>query len=214
VSTLLSPGRHADGTSVAAGRMTSAAAAVGWLTALVLVYLVAVWTPLGQVVDTSLMRGALALRGEWSDEVLDAVSPATLLVAGGLAVVLGGGSWGTRGALRAGVTVVATVVASQVLKAVLPRPTWFDDALNSLPSGHVAAVAGLAVATAYAAPPAVRAPLGVLGAVTTALVGLATLAEQWHRPSDVIASVLLAAAVGAAVHLAPATSRTRPETTR
>ena len=90
----------------------------------------------------------------------------------------------------------AGVLASQVLKAVLDRPSLLDaTGLNSFPSGHVAAIAGLAAALALAVPCVLRRLTVVLALPVVAVVGVATVVLEWHRPSDVIASVLIAVAL-------------------
>jgi hypothetical protein len=73
-------------------------------------------------------------------------------------------------------------------KAVLVRPALLSEtAANSPPSGHVAAVAGLAVAAVLVVPGSLRKTVAALGSVAVGPTGLATVALRWHRPSDVLA---------------------------
>jgi hypothetical protein len=61
----------------------------------------------------------------------------------------------------------------------------------------VAAVAGLAAAAAAVATPRSHPAVIAVGLTIVGLTGLATIALQWHRPNDVIASLLLALGVAA-----------------
>ena len=168
-------------------------------------YLIAVRTPLGQQLDSRVMLDvSAALAGQtWTTTLLALVSPIPVFAAVA-ALALIAGAW--RGA-RTAVVVVAvsagTVAGAALLKAVLIRPEFLDDSANSLPSGHVAAIAGLCVAATLAAAPRYRAAVAMLGAAGVGLTGLATLALQWHRPSDVLAATLVAVMVGALVQVAP-----------
>ena len=90
------------------------------------------------------------------------------------------------------------VAVAELLKLVLDRPGFLaGTAGNSFPSGHVAAVAGLGVAVVVAVPGASRWFVAALVAgPAAALTGLATVVMQWHRPSGVVGSVLLAVTIG------------------
>ncbi|MEO6942658.1 MAG: phosphatase PAP2 family protein [Terrimesophilobacter sp.] len=96
-------------------------------------------------------------------------------------------------------TALVANLLTQVLKNFLiSRPDLgvhgFAD--NSLPSGHTTLAASAALVVFLVASPRRRPLMGTLGAVFTAAVGVSTLANQWHRPSDVIASMLLVAFFG------------------
>ncbi|ACZ29382.1 phosphoesterase PA-phosphatase related protein [Xylanimonas cellulosilytica DSM 15894] len=69
---------------------------------------------------------------------------------------------------------------------------------NTLPSGHTTVAASVAVALLIAVPRTWRPAVALLGAAWTAATGISTLVGQWHRPSDVVAGVLVVAAWGAA----------------
>lgn len=185
-------------------RPVATTASVGWATALVAslgvaaVYLLAVWTPAGQYVDDRLMTASAAAAGDprWADVLLgDLVRAPFLLLAIVVVLSLAGLVHGVGRALAVAGVAGGTVLASQVLKAVLDRPSLLDEtALNSFPSGHVAAVAGLAAALALAVPRVLGRFVVVLVLPVVAAVGLATVVLEWHRPSDVVASVLIAVA--------------------
>lgn len=170
-------------------------------TGVVGLYVVAVRTVAGQLLDTRAMRVVGAVLGDspWPRHLLDVISPATVVT--GLCLVIAAAlAWrGPVAAAAVGATVVGTLLTSEMLKHALVRPGWLDEAGNSLPSGHVSAVAALAVAAHLTVPPAMRGLIGVLGAVLVVATGIATMALGWHRPSDAVASVLLAVGVGAAV---------------
>lgn len=166
--------------------------------ALVLTYLLAVRTPQGQALDTRAMIDAsAALVGQtWTSTVLSLISPLSVVIAtvsiAGLAAISGG----RRAAFRVLVTTGATIVGAALLKAVLVRPEFGGQSGNSLPSGHVAAVAALTVAASMAVPTAHRMWVVLVGGAATVATGVATLALGWHRPSDVVAAMLLAITVG------------------
>ena len=162
--------------------------------ALSLTYVLAVWTRAGQALDThAMVLTARYLTGaDWTRGLLEMISPGTVVVA---VAVLGGLVWvleGAATAVAATATAVGTVLGAAALKAFLVRPALVDEAANSLPSGHVAAVAGLAAGAALAAGRSVRPLVVLAGLGAVAVTGLATSALRWHRPSDVLASALLA----------------------
>ncbi len=76
---------------------------------------------------------------------------------------------------------------------------------NSLPSGHATVTASVAVALVLVLPAAVRGIAALAGAGVTTVVGVATVSADWHRPSDVVAALLVvgawAAVAGAALAL-------------
>jgi membrane-associated phospholipid phosphatase len=87
-------------------------------------------------------------------------------------------------------------VTTQVVKQMIYRPDFGVDphrtaAGNTLPSGHTTVAASVAVAFLLVLPARLRGLGGVLGAIAAAGVGVGTLATGAHRPSDVIAAVLV-----------------------
>ncbi|MCR2051363.1 phosphatase PAP2 family protein [Actinomyces bowdenii] len=107
-----------------------------------------------------------------------------------------------RRALWAVVAVVGANISTQLVKHwILWRPDYgiterFDNA-NTLPSGHTTMAASAAVALVLLAGPRWRAAAAWLGALGTVAMGYSTLVMQWHRPSDVLAAILLPVAWGA-----------------
>jgi membrane-associated phospholipid phosphatase len=173
-------------------------AAVGF----VLLYLLSVGTAIGQQLDESAMRWTAEtfFRNGWAQGLLTAVSAWGVLLSGAALATVTAVTRGPRVAVLGGLSVVVVLLGAEVLKLALTRPALSTGALaNSFPSGHVAAVTGLAVALVLAAPAGGRrraALVGVTPVVT--LTGLATVVLEWHRPSDVLGSVLLGVMVGMA----------------
>lgn len=90
----------------------------------------------------------------------------------------------------------AAIATTQLLKhGVLSRPDLGVEgyAGNSFPSGHTTVAAASALALFLVASPRTRSRVGVWGTAFAVLAGLSTLADQWHRPSDVIAALLVVA---------------------
>ncbi|MDX6300456.1 MAG: hypothetical protein QOF53_1670 [Nocardioidaceae bacterium] len=187
------------------GRSSGVAATVA-ACGLLLTYVLAVLTPVGQSLDSSAMSAvaaAVTAHG-WAVLLLGHLSAATVVVLGAALTALAAALAGARRAWAVALTPVLTVLAAQALKTVLARPALSPATAavtNSLPSGHVAAVAGVAVAAVLAVDRSLRVTVAVIGTLTVAITGLATVTLEWHRPSDVVAAALLAVAVGALAEL-------------
>lgn len=172
-----------------------------------------VGTVAGQRVDELAFGGAAYGQGRlWrvAEPVLDVVSVAFVVAGVGVAmlVALVRRRWVL--ALQVAVLVGGANVTTQVLKhGVLDRPEllpgWTGP--NTLPSGHTTVAASVSVALLLVTPRAWRPVVAILGAAYTAATGVSTLVGQWHRPSDVVAALLVVLAWGAAVcALTPASS--------
>ncbi len=120
-----------------------------------------------------------------------------------------------RGRWVAGLAAAAAVgganVTTQVLKyQVFERDDLLDlggwNGTNTLPSGHTTVAAAALVGLILVVPPSLRSLTTVVGTVAVCAYGLATLVNQWHRPADVVAAVLVACGWGylavAAIRLA------------
>ena len=177
--------------SVVSGLLAAALGAVG----VVAVYVLAVVDPAGRALDEAVLSWAAALGSPVQSEVLAGlglVGTTSVLVAvaglAGVALV--------RGRPARAAVVVAVVLAAQAvtqtLKAVLPRAGTDG---NSLPSGHVTVVASLVVAAVLVLPRALRPVVAVAGVGLVAVTGVLTMLADWHRPSDVLAAVLVVVAV-------------------
>ena len=103
-------------------------------------------------------------------------------------------------ALQVAVLMGGANLTSRVLKlGVLDRPDLGIDGplRNSLPSGHTTAAASVSAALVFVVPRRLRPAAAILGAIYTAATGVSTLVGQWHRPSDVVAALLVVLAWGA-----------------
>ncbi|MFR9778509.1 phosphatase PAP2 family protein [Micromonospora sp. MS34] len=175
--------------------------------ALLLVWRFAVHTRLGQWLDTVALTGNRIGQDRIDgpvDRILNAMSVVSLLVATGvigfIALIRG----------RKALAVTATLLVAgangttQLLKHYLVRPDFGIDperaaAGNSLPSGHAAVAASVAIALILVLPAKLRVPGAYLGGAYAAAAGVATLSAGWHRPSDAVAAYLIVggwAAVG------------------
>lgn len=191
--------------------------AAGCVVGLVLVYVTAVLTVPGQWLDDEVFGLAQDLPFAPLRPILPTLGR-RVVPAVGLAVVAGVGVWALMARRwmqfgRAVAVVVLGVALARGLRLVLPRPDHgYSYDANTLPSTHVALVAACVVAVLIMWP--THRP-GWLALVGTALVWVACVGSVFgyaHRPSDVVASVLLVGAVAGAVLAVP--TREVPEGTR
>ncbi|MDJ0338050.1 phosphatase PAP2 family protein [Cryobacterium sp. PH31-O1] len=106
-------------------------------------------------------------------------------------------NWRTLGVAL--VAAAAATASAQLLKyGILARPDLGVEgyAGNSFPSGHTTVAAASALAVFLVASPRLRPMVAGWGTAFAVLAGVATLANQWHRPSDVIAALLWVALWG------------------
>jgi hypothetical protein len=97
-------------------------------------------------------------------------------------------------AAQVAVLMAGANLTTRVLKVgVIDRPDLgiSGPGFNTLPSGHTTAAASVAAVVVLVVPPRVRPWAAVFGALYTAATGVSTLVGQWHRPSDVIAAILV-----------------------
>lgn len=188
------------------------------------VYLFFVRSLMGQSVDERAFAGAdtwnRALINTTSEflDFLPIVAVAVAIVLAIVIVMVRKNWWVFFVAIGAA---AAANASTQILKyAVLSRPqTGVSFALaNSLPSGHTAVAASAALVIFLISAPRIRAIVAVIGALLTMGTGTATLVNQWHRPSDVIAAVIVVAFWGCVAGVVLASSRgtsaPRPTTSR
>ncbi len=155
-------------------------------------------TEKGQQVDAAAVEGAAYGQTElWrvAERVLDVVSvgavAVVLLVAIGIAVLRR--RWEL--AVQVAVVMGGANLTTQALKyGVLSRPEHgipIGSQANSLPSGHTTAATSIAVVLLLVVPARMRPLVATVGAAYAAATGVSTLVGQWHRPSDVVAAVLV-----------------------
>ncbi|MEN2742553.1 phosphatase PAP2 family protein [Microbacterium sp. X-17] len=190
--------------------------ALGTTVMFVAIYLFFVQSYIGQVIDERSFAGADVWKGDLIDfahAFLNAL-PVAAVVAGAIiavVIVLVRRNWLVF-AIAVGAAIAANV-STQVLKySVLSRPEKGVDAglANSLPSGHTAVAASAALVVFLVASPRLRPLAAVVGSVFTIAAGASTLVEQWHRPSDVIAGMLVVAFWGCIAGIVLAALRLRP----
>jgi membrane-associated phospholipid phosphatase len=180
-------------------------AALGYLVALVLTCWVFLWTRAGQWLDGVLLPRAE--RGGGYEQPTVLVDPAKTMLAtfdspAVLTILLGSvllaGLLGRRplaGVVGVGMVLGAVAVADAV-KSALSRPDYqieSSTAHNSFPSGHVTAATALLLAFMLVLPGWARRWLAVLGGAGVSVVASATMIAGWHRFSDSLGGVLLAA---------------------
>ncbi|AVT37873.1 hypothetical protein C6W10_17040 [Plantactinospora sp. BB1] len=182
-------------------------AALGYLLAFVLTAVGFVGTGAGQLLDGTLLPRAE--RGGGYEQPTELVEPARavlawfgdpavlglLLVAVLLLGLLGRRPWaGVVGVGLVGASVVVAGVAKQVI--LRPELGVADSTThNSFPSGHVAAAMALLLAVLLVLPAPARGWCAAPGAVGVCTVAACTMIAGWHRFSDVLGGVLLAAAL-------------------
>lgn len=206
---MVTPEPPADGTGASRGVPRGLRVWAVLLAAVSAVATIAVWryfvgSTTGQALDQTAFDGATYGRGKlWvvAEPVLDVVSISFvvigLVVAVGIALVRR--RWNLAGQVVA--LVAGANLTTQLLKkVVLERPDLGYDAWgNSLPSGHTTVAASVSVAVVLAVPRRMRPLVALCGAAYTVATGISTLVGQWHRPSDVIAAMLVVLAWGALV---------------
>ncbi|MGC4897403.1 phosphatase PAP2 family protein [Micromonospora sp. DT31] len=177
--------------------------------AFALVWRFAVHTELGQWLDTVALTGNQIGQDRIDgpvDTLLNAMSVVSLLVAtaviGFIALIRGRKAL----AVTATLLIAGANVSTQLLKHYLARPDFGVDperaaAGNSLPSGHTAVAASVAIALVLVLPRKLRPAGAFLGAAYAAAAGVATLSAGWHRPSDAVAAYLLVGAWAATAGL-------------
>lgn len=167
-----------------------------------LLYVVAVRTPLGQVLDDLVLWGRPIGDAEAIDLAWRTLETLNLTVAAGATLGLAGlaVAWG-RPFLAVGVVIAiaGANLTTQLLKSeILERPNLVgSDAYaygNSFPSGHVTLAASLALAALLVAPRRLRSPVALAGAAYVSVVGISTLTAGWHRLADALGAILVALA--------------------
>lgn len=187
-------------------------------TAFIALYLFFVTSSAGQVADQLAYDGAQFGRRSvtpFAAGLLDSLPSASVVIGliGTVAIALIRRNW--RTVLVAFGVAAAAVLSAQLLKyGVLNRPDLGVEgyAGNSFPSGHTTLAAASALVVFLIAGPRLRPMVTVGGTGFAVLAGVATLANQWHRPSDVIASLLVVAfwgCIGGAVLAWPGFGRPR-----
>ncbi len=181
--------------------------AFGSAVTFVAVYLLGVRTTWGQRLDATALRGRSALRPRTihaAHELLNTISIASLVLVGGLIVLVALARRRPLLAMGAAIVIGGSTVTSELLKhAILQRPNLgIFDAVGpdaSFPSGHTTVAFSLAIAALLVAPSHNRAVVGILGSLYAIGIAVGVVATANHRPSDVIGAVLVVTAWAAVV---------------
>jgi hypothetical protein len=177
-------------------RALRCAIAVAAAVACAAVFVVAAWTDHGRRAEAAVLDASAFAT---DSALLALVSAASLAVA---CIVLGVvGLLRRRGdlAVVAVLVVAASAGAGQVLKhVVLTRPDLAGEGANTFPSGHMTAFAAVAAAALVVSPPRSRLALAPAAAVVLSIAAARLVHDGWHRPSDVVGSLLLVMTMAAA----------------
>lgn len=166
----------------------SVIAAIGF----VAVYATAVLTAHGQRIDQLLLEAA-----EYGQPALLGIVSTPALMVACVAVALVGliARRPRAGVAAAGIVIAANLLGQALKHEVLVRPELDIAAANTLPSGHMIAFASVGTALLIALPLRLRTWLAPAVAALLGVVAWKLLHAGWHRPSDIVASLLLVAAV-------------------
>ncbi|WP_433343102.1 phosphatase PAP2 family protein [Micromonospora sp. CA-111912] len=170
--------------------------------AFVVVWRAALHTELGQWVDTVALTGNRIGQDTIAspvDRILNTMSALSLLVATAVIGFIALIRRRVALAITATLLIAGANVTTQLLKHFLVRPDYGIDperavAGNSLPSGHTAVAASVALALILVLPRNVRVLGACVGVGYAAVAGVATLSAGWHRPSDAMAAFLVVGA--------------------
>lgn len=176
----------------------AACSAVG----LLLLYLVAVRTHLGQEFDDLAFEGRAVVDPgvtRATNELLHSITRSSLVLLTAAVVLFALARRRFRLALIVGSAVTVSVLTAEVLKhRVLDRPSLDDIAgigFNSFPSGHATIGMALSLAVVMVAPHRWRWLAALLAMSLALAFGTGVVATGWHRPSDVIGAFLVCTAV-------------------
>ncbi|WP_241980017.1 phosphatase PAP2 family protein [Cryobacterium glaciale] len=188
--------------SLTRGTLGYVAGAVLTTVAFIGLYLFFVRSQIGQEADQLAYDGAEFGRRSitpFTGRVLDSVPDVAVAFGVLLTAVIAFVRRNWRTLLVALVAAAAATASAQLLKyGILARPDLAVEgyAGNSFPSGHTTVAAASALVVFLVASPRMRPMVAGWGTAFAVLAGVATLANQWHRPSDVIAALLWVALWG------------------
>lgn len=196
-STPVTPSASRGAWHVVAPMVVGAAAAV----AVYAIHRVFLLTSLGQSVDTAALHGAdvsHARAVEIMNRTLNGTSLASLVLVCVAVAAIGMIRHRLDLAVAAAVLVIGANVTTQLLKMRLDRPDLDGfPAPNSFPSGHTTAATSVAFALVLVLPHAIRGMVALIGAGYVAVIAVATVWAEWHRPSDTAAAMMIVLAWGA-----------------
>lgn len=152
----------------------------------------------GQRLDESALAGAEFGRGtlwQFGEPVLDVVSVSFVVIVVGASVLIAFARRRWALAVQVALLVGGSNITTQLLKhRILEREdlgVLTERPGNSLPSGHTTVAASVSMALLLVVPRRMRPLVALAGATYTALTGVSTMIGGWHRPSDVVAALLV-----------------------
>lgn len=190
----------------ATGLGRSALVAAGCLATAAVLYVVAVRLGEGQRLDDLGFEARKSLELGPRRAFTWTMRAATMLLLVAGPVIVGWLSWRRR-AVVAGLAVLGSVaavaVAARLLKGLLTRPdllefSWAGGA-NSFPSGHSSVVVAMSLGLVGLVDSAERGRWTAAMAVVVGLHTMGMVCSGWHRPSDVLAGLLIGAAAASLV---------------
>lgn len=160
-----------------------------------------------QRLDSTALSHLIVEQGSRLDSLAAGLTPIgdmpTLLIMLALAGGIGLARGRPREAAAAFAVVAGANLTTQALKVVVfshPRLRAILGAepfeWDGFPSGHVTAVASIAIAFLFVVPPSLRSVIAAVGACLVLAVGWAVLALNWHYPSDILGAILVVSAWG------------------
>jgi membrane-associated phospholipid phosphatase len=163
-----------------------------------------------QRLDARVLERFIATPGSRAELLAGAVVPAgdvpTLLLMLVLACGIGLARGRPRQAAAALVVIAGANLTTQALKILLSSHPRLQAILGAeqfqwdgFPSGHVTAVASIAIAFALVLPRRLLPAVAVIGAGLVTAMGWAVLALNWHYPTDALGAIFVAGAWGFAV---------------
>jgi membrane-associated phospholipid phosphatase len=160
-----------------------------------LVFYLSGWVGLTESLDIRLLT---SLRTNGNPALLWIVSVPWLILCSIIVIAIGIRRDRAMDGLRAFALLAICNVLGQVLKkVVLHRDSIVLTVDNTYPSGHMIAFASVALAFWIVLPHRMRRVYTVIAALVLCVVAFELVHFGWHRPSDVIGSLLLVTAVGA-----------------
>lgn len=142
---------------------------------------------------------------------LDTISMGALIALTGVVFLIAAARKRRELGIRVLILVAGANVTTQILKHwIIHRPALgvdYQGLANSLPSGHTTVAMTAAIGIVMVVVPKWRSVAVFVGWLTTSFVGIAVMLNQWHRLSDVLTAILIAAAWGLVLTPREATDR-------
>lgn len=167
---------------------------------LVLVFVLAVWTPAGQRFEDAVLNGADrtagSVEGVRATDALDRISAPTVLLAIGVVLAIGFLRRKALLGLVAVGVVAASIVTAEVVQHSFRRPMLLPAGYRredqSFPSGHTAVAMSVMCALVLVTPYRFRGAVLLLTSIGAGVIEVAAVTASWHRPSDTLGSDLIA----------------------